>query len=252
MKGWLWFLVLTLALPAVAGEIDFATCFAAEKVDGAAVLYDREHGFREFHPGRCQRRYVPASTFKIPNSLIGLECGVLPMDLEWDGVEREIASWNQDMSLDRAFRVSAVHYYQEVARQVGLDRMRSWVERLGYGNAQVGKRVDRFWLDGPLAISPREQVEFLERLHDGRLPVSKRSRDTVVALMDLQQDRIFAKTGWARTRDRDYGWWVGWVEREQGPLYFAVLVDQPHPVPADFFQLRIRLGRSLLKAAGAL
>lgn len=45
---------------------------------GAFVLYDlRNNRYVRHNEARCRRRFTPASTFKIPNSLIGLETGVV-------------------------------------------------------------------------------------------------------------------------------------------------------------------------------
>lgn len=230
-------------LPAAAQ--DFERCFQEERATGCMAIWDEARGWREYHPELTRQRYVPASTFKIPNSLIGLETGVLPMSLEWDGVDRGNPDWNQEQTMTTAFKRSAAWYYQEMARRVGLPREKAWVEKLGYGNMELGTRVDRFWLDGPLKISPREQVEFLRRLHDGELPVKSTTRQAVIELMS-QGDGLYAKTGWARIAGMSYGWYVGWVDRAKGPTYFALLLTQPDPVPDDFYQLRIRLARKVL------
>ena len=45
-----------------------------------------------------------------------------------------------------------------------------------------GAPLDAFWLEGPVAISAREQVSFLERLRRGALPVSPRAMAEVRGL----------------------------------------------------------------------
>ena len=103
--------------------------------------------------------YLPASTFKIVNSLIGLETGKISnekMVIKWDGVERKISEWNRDLTMDSAFKVSAVPYFQEVARRIGKDTMQLWLDSLGYGQRygkfKIGK-IDTFWLDNTLKIT---------------------------------------------------------------------------------------------------
>jgi beta-lactamase class D len=177
----------------------------------------------------CDQPLTPASTFKIPNSLIGLETGVIP-DAEyvipWDGVHRWAEAWNRDHSLRTALRESAVWYYQELARRVGKERMRDWLARLEYGNMQMGDVVDRFWLDGPLAVSPLQQVEFLRRLVRAQLPVSERSRAIVLDITkrgELDGKPFHGKTGWIRPGEpTEVGWFVGWVEDPVRPRYVAV------------------------------
>ncbi|HEY0232415.1 MAG TPA: penicillin-binding transpeptidase domain-containing protein, partial [Dokdonella sp.] len=132
---------------------------------------------------------LPASTFKIPNSLIALETGVVgdpDKDVfKWDGVKREIEAWNRDHTLRSAIAVSAVPVYQEIARRIGAERMQKYLHDLDYGNADIGGGIDQFWLTGALRIDPIEQVDFVDRLRRGVLPVSKRSQDVVRDILPM-------------------------------------------------------------------
>jgi beta-lactamase class D len=209
-------------------------------------------------PELARHAFAPASTFKIPNTLVGLETGVIPDEaftLPWDGERHDIEAWNRDTDLTAAMAESVVWYYQEVARRVGLERMESWVARLGYGNAQVGDRVDRFWLDGPLAITPVEQVEFLERLTAGQLPVSARSVEIlrrVVPSRELQGATLHAKTGTHVGGGESQGWLVGWVEQDgRVTACFALLVEGEGAEPPSR-ELRWGLAGRLLEAAGVV
>ncbi|MCA9643195.1 MAG: class D beta-lactamase [Polyangiaceae bacterium] len=210
------------------------------------------------HPERCRTGYLPASTFKIPNSLIALETGVVsgPDHLfKWDGVKRPIAAWNQDHTLRSAFQVSAVWYYQRVAREVGQERMQSWVDKLAYGNRDISPAVDRFWLDGGLRISPIEEVDFVQRLYEEKLPVSVKSQRSVKEIMRSVDDpslQLFAKTG--RTglvEGRDYGWYVGYLVTDAGPYFFATLLTSSAP-GKDFSEERKRITLRLLGQVGAI
>ena len=122
---------------------------------------------------------LPASTFKIPNSLIALETGVVQDPdkdvFKWDGVKRDIEAWNKDHTLRSAIAVSAVPVYQEIARRIGQERMQKYVDLFEYGNRDIGGGIDQFWLTGNLRIDPVEQIDFVDRLRRGVLPVSKRS-----------------------------------------------------------------------------
>jgi len=131
---------------------------------GAFVWRDADGSrTRVAFPALAGTRLSPASTFKIANTLIALETGVAPDErfrLPWDGVKRRLDSWNRDHDLRSALDASVVWYYQELARRIGAKRMREWLGRLGYGNEEMGDKVDEFWLAGPLAISALEQVDF--------------------------------------------------------------------------------------------
>jgi len=95
--------------------------------------------------------------------------------------------WAQDHSLRSAFQYSVLWYYREIALRAGAERMQEFVRRFEYGNRNASGRVDNFWLDGTLAISADEQVEFLRRLYAGQLPVSRRSTDIVKERREIER-----------------------------------------------------------------
>lgn len=209
-------------------------------VEGA-ILVRRVSDGAEWTGGgaRVDQRFLPASTFKIPNSLIILQSGVVSdVDtglLEWDGVERS-PGWDRDMSLRMGFRRSAVWAYQEWARRVGHDRMSAHVAAIGYGNGDIGgpENVDLFWLEGPLKISAREQVDFLQRLHERSLPFDAGIQERVVDIMERDRAEdgswvLRAKTGWAIRREPNIGWFTGWLESESETWLFAVNIDMIEP-----------------------
>jgi beta-lactamase class D OXA-50 len=224
-------------------------------VQGTFVLYDVGAGRYTGHDRkRAETRFLPASTFKIPNSLIGLTVGaVASVDevLPYGGKPQRIKVWEQDMSLREAIRVSNVPVYQELARRIGLPRMREQLARLGYGNAQPGAVVDTFWLVGPLKISAVEQTRFLARLAQDQLPFPKAAMAKVRDITQVEQTpayELHAKTG--RTGEpHDLGWWVGWVHKGGRIYTFALNLDIVQEEDAD---KRIALARASLKALGLL
>src|SRR3982074_233677 len=126
---------------------------------------------------------LPASTFKIPNSIIALETGVVADPdkdvFKWDGVTRSIEAWNKDHTLRSAIAASALPVYQEIARRIGAERMQKYVDLLDYGNRDIGGGIDQFWLTGNMRIDPIRQIDFLDRLRRGGLAGAKRSQDPV-------------------------------------------------------------------------
>ncbi len=223
--------------------------FAREGVVGCFMLYDASRDTTvRVNAHRCAQRFIPASTFKIFNSLVALQTEAIPDEytpIPWDSVIRSNPNWNTDMNLRDAFRLSCVPCYQTLARRVGSDRMKEWIAREGYGNGEIGGGIDRFWLSGDLRISAEEQIDFLRRLHDGRLDFSSRSMIIVrdIMLMDITEDYVVrGKTGWATDvdGDRHIGWVVGWVEKGEKVTYFALnLSSQDEDI--DMAQLRNRL-----------
>lgn len=186
---------------------------------------------------RLDERFIPASTFKIPNSLILLQSGTVSgadEALEWDGTEHAFAAWNQDQSFGQAFQRSAVWAYQHWTRQLGPEAMRAHITALDYGNGEIGApaSADRFWLDGPLQISAREQIGFLARLQARDLPFDAAHMDTVIAMMEQASGdkwTLRGKTGWRFGGEPDTGWYAGWLEYDGDTWLFALNIDMPDP-----------------------
>jgi beta-lactamase class D len=229
---------------------DLLAVFEREGFPGTFVAYDAAADrLTEVGAARAARRYVPASTFKIPNSLIALEVGAVKDADEifrYDGKPRRMKAWEKDMTLREAMAASNVPVYQEIARRIGLERYRDWMARLDFGNRQPGTIVDQFWLDGPLAISAVEQARFLARLAMGRFPVSERSRGIVREIVRIEENAgrtLFAKTGWSGK----IGWWAGWVEQGSRITSFALNMDMSRLEGAP---KRIAISKELLARLG--
>src|SRR5277367_1037996 len=165
---------------------DLAKQFSDAGTDGTFVGYlIDDYTVIASDKDRSGEAKPPASTFKIPNSLIALETGVVADPdkdvFKWDGVKRPIEAWNKDHTLRTAIAACAVPVYQEIARRIGQERMQKYVELLEYGNRNIGGGIDQFWLTGDLRIDPLQQVDFVDRLRRGTLPISKRSQELVRA-----------------------------------------------------------------------
>ncbi|HIJ85622.1 MAG: Beta-lactamase [Magnetococcales bacterium] len=187
---------------------------------------------------RCQERFVPASTFKVANALIALETGVVREDelFPWNRSPLPIKTWEKDLTLQDAMAVSAVPVFQIIAQRIGLQRMADWVNKIGYGNAKIGEKVDRFWLDGPLAISPLEQTKFMARVSTGQLPFSSQTLAELRRLIPQEEvgdARLFGKTGWIMDTKPMVGWYVGWVENHGRIVAFAahLLINSQDDAP---------------------
>jgi beta-lactamase class D len=253
------------AVRAQAGEdgaIEFLPARAAIDAtgfDGCVLVYDLERDAHTAgHAERLDRRLIPASTFKIFSALVALETGVIDGPdsvIPWDGVVRERAEVNEDLSLQSAFRLSAVPHFQDLVRRIGHARMQAFVDAVGYGNGDLSGEVDGFWLRGGLRISPREQVAFLVRLYQGELPFSARSMAMVKQMMvteETPEQTLRAKTGWATlAEDRHTGWWVGWVEHESGVHVFATVLEAVAP-DSTFGPARLSVTRTVLGDLGVL
>lgn len=230
--------------------------FKRAGVTGTFVLYDVDAGrFVGHNQARSKVRFIPASTFKIPNSLIGLAVeAVEGVDeiLPYGGKPQSFAVWEKDMGLREAITLSNVTIYQELARRIGLERMRENVLKLGYGNGNIGATVDTFWLEGPLKISAIEQARFLARLAQGQLPLPPDVQASVREIVLLEQGdnwRLYGKTGWENAPNSGIGWWVGWVKKDDHVYAFALNIDIQKATDAG---KRIEIGKASLAALGVL
>jgi beta-lactamase class D len=217
------------------------TYFTAAEVDGTFLLYDlKADEYSAYNSARARTQFIPASTFKIFNSLVALELGTIrdaEEILSWDKVSRDSPAWNHDQNMREAIANSTVWFYQELARRAGEKRMQRFINQVGYGNKNISGGVDRFWLDGRLRISAEEQVKLLEKLYRNELPFSQRSIDiTKDILINEKTDNYVmrGKTGYAhcftfiqncRLEGTDLGWWVGYVERADNVFFFALNLD---------------------------
>jgi len=192
--------------------------------DGSGVVLHVNSAKRLSFGTRNDERENPCSTFKILNSMIALESGVISDENEtipWDGVEREYPFWNRDHTMRSAIGVSAVWFYQELARRIGEARMKAYVEKTGYGNTDTSHTLTDFWLGGgSLKISINEQVDFLARLLRGELPFSPRAMETLRDIMTLKQEKnllLAGKTGSCN----GVGWFVGFTQTPEETRVFA-------------------------------
>lgn len=243
--------------------------FDEYKADGCFALLDNGTGeFTIYNLARYRdSAFLPASTFKIVNSLIGLQSGVISSDsmvIPWDGVTRPMEAWNQDLDMYHAFRVSSVPYYQEVARRIGKDSMEAWLNRIPYGahrsndTVRITTVIDSFWLDNSLTVTPDQQLGLMKNLYFDQLPhFFKVNQETVKRAMlmeDKPEYRLGYKTGWSGwmpETERHIGWVLGWVEENNHP-YFFVLNLQSSDRNFNMVEARMGILKGILKKMGFL
>ena len=233
--------------------------FDAKGVDGCFTMLNNTDGkITVYNMELDTMRFTPASTFKIVNSLIGLQTGVITdekMVIKWDGKRRDNKEWNKDLDMIEAFKVSAVPYYQEVARRIGKDTMQRWINVLSYGNMYTGETVDSFWLNGDLKISPDEQLGLMKQLYFDQLPFRKSVQQSVRNVM-LQEDntayKLSYKTGWGFDAQKNsIGWMTGWIEENRHVYFFVTLIKSPDPA-IDMKSVRLNVTKDILKHLGFL
>jgi beta-lactamase class D len=230
--------------------------FRSAGIDGTIVIESVSTGQRFVHNDpRSKQAYAAASTFKILNTLIALEEGVISgVDaiFHWDGTQYEIADWNQDQTLGSAFKASCVWCYQQLARRVGAPKYPPYIWQSNYGQLRQPFNETEFWLDGSLMISAEQQVAFLRQIVERKLPFKASSYDTLKKIMlteDAAQYRLYAKTGWATRNPPSVGWYVGFVETRGDTWLFALNLATRD---AKDLPLRIQIAKDALKVKGVL
>ena len=242
--------------------------FDNNKVTGTFGIYDNGQGdFTIYNLKRFKdSAYLPASTFKIVNSLVGLETGRVSdekMVIKWDGVVRNFPggdsskSWNRDLTMSQAFEYSAVPYYQEVARRIGKDTMQHYLDTLGYASRYkkaVIQTIDSFWLDNSIKITADEQLGLVKKLYFDQLPFQKRTQRIVRGLMFRERNANYSlsyKTGWGNSENGNaIGWVVGWIVENNHPYPFVLYVEGRADM--DMINVRINILKGALKQLGFL
>ena len=247
---------LLWSMPALAEDPALAELFSQQGVQGTIVMSSLNGGKTFIHNDlRAGQRFSPASTFKIPNTLIALEEKALAGKddiFKWDGQLHDVAAWNHDQTLTSAFKVSCVWCFQELARRVGAEKYQQYLRDLNYGEWREPFVATTFWLDGSLQISALEQVNFLRRVYRRELPLSDPAYETLKHIMLVEQGNtytLWAKTGWAARVTPPVGWYVGYVETPTDVWVFATNIELRDEKDLE---RRQKLTRSALQVKGVI
>ena len=234
---WLFFIILFQCTPPGPKRIikdNLNAHFKAIDAKGTVVLYNmKKKTYTLCNEALSSRGILPASTFKIYNALIGLETKAADSTdyvIAWDGITYQFPEWNKDHTLQSAIKNSVVWYFQELARRIGKSRMETYIKKLPYGNMDISKGIDTFWLEGNLKISAREQVDLLRRLYSHELPFSESTQEQVKEIIILEKNEVYTLRGKngtvSRLADVYYSWFVGYLEKDNNVHFFAVNLEK--------------------------
>lgn len=223
----------------------FEKIIDSANVEGAILIYDLKNDkYYSNDFNWAKKRNLPASTFKITNSIIALETGVVENDstlLKWNGEKRRFKNWEQDLILRDAFHFSCVPCYQEIARKVGENKMNKFLKKLDYGNMKVdSSNLDLFWLEGESSITQFQQINFLKRLYQSELPISERTEmimKRMIVIEDTDDYKLSGKTGWSIRNGNNNGWFVGYVETQSKIYFFATNVEPKQQFDMNMFPM---------------
>lgn len=228
--------------------------------EGCFVLLDQEKNqYTIYNYKKAKKQVSPCSTFKIMNTLIGLDAGILQDEnttFLWDGTDYKSPSWNKDQTLAEAVKNSTFWYFQQNAKLVGPERMQYYLDQMKYGNRDISGGLTVFWEQSSLKISPIEQVQFLQKIHEGKTIFSQSTLDVlkkVIWISEKDGAVLSGKTGSGLREEGRFipegpedgyvrGWFVGYVEKDGNTYYVATLIegeDQTYGGKAREITLRI-------------
>jgi len=217
---------------------DFQHYFDELNLKGSTTIYNlNDNSWVYTDSLDANRETLPASTFKIMNSLIILEEKAVNDEntiIQWDGKERDfygykMASWNKDTNLRSAFKNSTIWFYVEMTKDINRKKYKRYLKKSEYGNQVLSEKGIDFWNYGGFGVTPKNQIEFLVKLYKNELPFSKRTLEKVKEVMvsKKNEDYIFRdKTGWAKKDGIDIGWWIGYLQTIDNVYFFATRVEK--------------------------
>lgn len=232
----------------------------AQHLNGVVLLFDKQNNtFYSNNFTEASKPELPASTFKIPNTIISLETGLLKdrnAIFKWNGEIREFPVWERDLTVQEAFQLSCVPCYQKLAKEIGVKRMKEYLEMLKFGKMNVNvENIQNFWLEGSSKITAFEQVNFLKRLYFGELSISDKTVQEMKTILVIKRNLDYVlsgKTGLIFSKDEKYkGWFVGYIEKGQQNIFFATKVYPKSQISKNkFLLLRKEVTLSALEAVG--
>jgi beta-lactamase class D len=242
---------------------DFNRYFKDCGVEGSIVIYDSSKKRLITNDAVAMRKEaLPASSFKVINLLIALETGVIKDEneiIKWPG-KTDTTKYGyrpeiyHDITVKEAFEVSAGWAFVELSKRIEKKRYKTYLSKCGYGNLNIDEAGDDFWNFGSFGISAFNQVEFLQKLDQGKVPFSERSIGILKKVMMTEtgdQYLLRSKTGWTRADNINTGWWVGWIENPQDKYFFATRLSQDRKFNRpDFGSCRKEITKSVLRDLG--
>lgn len=218
--------------------IDYSNCF--ENIDGCAVFYSPDQSqYTYYNKDMCQTQVSPYSTFKIVSTLIGLNNGVIHSEdstMGYDKTTYPVDAWNDDLTLEEAFKSSCIWYFRKVIDKVGFDQVQKELNSLQYGNRDISEwegsncnplpELNGFWLDSSLKISPKEQVDVLYKIFTAKTQYSDESTKILKNIMKAETSidcNLYGKTG--TDTSAGIAWFVGLFEKNDTTYYFAIFLN---------------------------
>lgn len=224
--------------------------FDSAHVDGSFSFLNNQIGDIVVYNMKLDTERLSAGTsFKILNTLIGVQTGKIVNE----NTVMKDSSVDTSVTLKEAFNNSNTAFFQSLARKIGADTMKSWIDKISYGNKNITGPVDSFWMNNHLKISPDEQLGLMSRIYFEQLPFQKYAQQMVESLM-LQEDNTLYKLSYTTGTGIDeknnfFAWTLGWVEENRHIYFFVTYIKSPEK-NQDLKTTGIHISKSILKEMG--
>ncbi|MDP4285851.1 MAG: penicillin-binding transpeptidase domain-containing protein [Bacteroidota bacterium] len=236
---------------------DLKKYFDSAHVEGSFSLLDNRTGsITVYNMNLDTQRISPGSTFKIMTSLIGIQAGKITdenMVIKEDSLSNTKSEENKSLTMKEAFQISSASYFQEIARQIGRETMKLWIDSIQYGNKDIDGPIDSFWLNNHLKISPDEQLGLMSKLYFDQLPFQKFAQQMVRNVMLMDDNTLYKlsyKTGLGIDENNNStGWVVGWIEENRHVYFFVTLAKSPDK-NIDMKTAEMNITKGILKELG--
>jgi beta-lactamase class D len=235
--------------------------FDSAGVKGTFGLFDNGQGHFTIYnlPGYRDSFNSPGQTFDILQSLIAIQTGVVKDDSSTmsDILTCCSAVFDNhkpftfgDYFRDTSESEGMAFYY--LAKRIGKDSLRKWIDSLQYGNKKMGDSAG-FWEDGTLRINSDEQLGLLKKLYFNQLPFFARTQEIVQRMMATESNSVYRlsyKTALGKMEDgHGVGWVMGWVEENKHPYFFVVNLESADGTK-DLRQTGLMIAKKILQEEG--
>jgi len=233
----------------IENRSDFAKYYSQLNLSGNFVLYDlKKDKYIYYNQAQAQQAYPPGGTFKLFLSMLGFETG----NIKSPGIDvPELKNtWKPEREAKVAYQNSPVHYYEQLAHNIGDGEIKNWLDKVHYGNGDTTGGVPKFWLGGGLKISSDDQLVFLRKMYEHKLPFSAVSIEKVKGMMSIKDTSGYSlkgKTGWAEQDNEDIGWFVGYVETKDDTYFFVNCIQSSDPGNPYFENARMDITYKILQ-----
>lgn len=240
-----------------------------QNIDGCILIYDlEENDYYTNSKQRMRKWHTPGSMFHLFNTLMFYQLGIVKdttQALDWDQEvhefdNKEISNWNKDTYLAEAFRNGTDWYFNELSKDIEHKLYKKKVKKSKYGRISSSRLANQdFWNggSGKVTINMKDQIKFLRRFRDYKVPFEKGVVDIVKDLMlesETPNHTLFGKIGLFKDNNlfdkggEDIGWYSGYVETKDNTYFFISYISKDFKDDReDFFELRKRVVFKALK-----